>query len=109
MVDIGSFDRKIWLLQPVNMRDSSGGEQDTYEDYIQVYASRKDENGGNFEQLESQRLTAKWVVSWGIRYRSDIDCSWRVRDDRGVVYDIKHIAESKVRKQFLYLKTQTHD
>lgn len=104
----GQFDRKIYLMRPVIARSSTGQETVMYEDVGPIWANRKNETTGATEDDQSQRLTQIATVSWLIRYRTDVNEKWMVRDEFGVQHNIYAIAEMG-RKMYMALKTRRPD
>lgn len=112
-MDAGKLDRKIVLMPPTVSQSDTGAETVNYQEqnWITVWANRKDEMSGNSEQSESNRLTAVWSISWLIRYSiavKNINHTWLVKGDDGEMYDIQHIAYIG-RKQQIAIKTKRHD
>ncbi len=89
-VQIGRMDRKITLRQRVLSRDSMGGVSETWQDMAVVFAEKLDIIGREF--IAAQQVNAEISTKFRIRYRVDINTTWRISYD-GRDYDIISIAE----------------
>ncbi|KAA9357234.1 phage head closure protein [Larkinella humicola] len=104
----GKMDRQVIPQRPTETKSGSGQVIDTFEDLPAIWAARTDETGGADEKVEgSKRLTAVSLVTFTIRYRSDITVKWRLVSD-GDTFDIQHIAPVG-RNHLLAIKCRRHD
>ncbi|WP_234734502.1 head-tail adaptor protein [Tellurirhabdus bombi] len=108
----GDLDRVIHLIKPTPKESRFGGPGTEVEylpeNGVKVWANRKDEIAGASEEVEGKRVTAVSLVSFSIRYRSDINPTWRIVEEGGQVYNIVHVAEQG-RRQWLVIKAKHHD
>ena len=100
------LDRRITLLGTRDTGDRSGWNQHVTEPVeIEVWAGRRDvtatERVTSADSIVSQ-LRSRYVI----RYRTDIDANWRIRDD-GVVSGIEGIREIN-RRRYLELLTRSN-
>ncbi|MGI4862424.1 MAG: phage head closure protein [Janthinobacterium lividum] len=91
-MNLGKLDRQVWLQQPVTPAQNALGEVApvSYQDTALVWAEQKP--GAGAESFIGQQLTPQQVVVWQIRYRSDVQPTWRLQYD-GVTYEITAVTE----------------
>lgn len=102
-MNAGRFDRLITIQQNTETRDNVGGKADTWSTFAQIWAAYKPITG--IENVNADRIEAKGMVNFIIRYRSDITNAMRISYD-GQIYNIKSITEL-TRRQYLTIETET--
>jgi SPP1 family predicted phage head-tail adaptor len=83
-IDAGILDRRVTLLKPIY--NAPEDEVVNWEEVAEVWAG-VDPNSGQ-EVDEAGRMVATLAVPIVIRYRTDIDARWRIRDG-DAEYEVK--------------------
>jgi SPP1 family predicted phage head-tail adaptor len=99
-IEVGTLDKRVTLLRPVYANEYQD-EIAAWEAVAEVWASI----GPNFGQEithEGARVVATSMVPVVIRFRSDIDGRWRIRD-RGHEYAIDAILDVQRRRSQLQI------
>lgn len=98
-------DLRIWitLMKPTGDRDAGLRRGVTFEDFRSVPAARRDVSGKEF--FEAHAVHAEDIVTWTIRFRKDIDTTWRIRH-RETVYDILEINTLGYMQDYLQIKSR---
>lgn len=102
-MNAGRFDRLITIESNTATRDNIGGKVDSWATFAQVWAAYKPVTG--IENVNADRIEAKAMVNFIIRYRSDITNAMRINYD-GQIYNIKSITEL-TRRAYLTIETET--
>jgi SPP1 family predicted phage head-tail adaptor len=96
--DIGKLDKRITIqTKIIGDNISNEDQEDGWEDFKTVYASRDDRTGN--EMYAADKLTGFQDAVFTIRWRNDINLTMRIISD-GMIYDIRSIQEVS-RKRFL--------
>lgn len=101
---IGNLSWYITIQTFSSARDSFGQETLTYSTLDQVWAEPMWQNVSG-EDEKSGAVTAINVVTWRIRYRTDVTTKMRVVDEDGNTYNIKSI-QPDIFKQYMLLETE---
>ena len=96
-MNAGRLDRLITFQQNTPTRDNIGGKVDSWADFCQVWANIK--NTGGVENTNAERVEAKTIIMFTIRYRTDITNALRISFENAY-YNITNIDEV-TRKQYL--------
>lgn len=89
----GRLRHRVTLQQPVQTRDDTTGEViETYADVDEVWAAIEPLSAREF--IQSAALQAQVIARITIRYRGDIQSTWRVADG-AKVYKIEGVLEDK--------------
>jgi SPP1 family predicted phage head-tail adaptor len=89
----GRLSHRVTLQQPVQTRDETTGEVlETYADVADVWAAIEPLSAREF--IQSAALQAQVVARITIRYRSDVQSTWRVVDG-AKIYKIEGVLEDK--------------
>ncbi len=100
----GDLREPIRLERPSYGMDDHGNRMTTYTQVGGVvYASMKDVSGRDF--FAAQAHQTQDVVTFGIRWRSDIDKTWRIVY-HGVPYEIEQINHLGYKRDFLHIKAR---
>jgi SPP1 family predicted phage head-tail adaptor len=102
----GKLDQVVTLYSPVNSRSGLGDDILTFvsegDDWADVISVRGEES------FVAARMDARRMIKVKLRFRDDIETTWRVRWD-GQDYDIKDVDRSERRKGELWLMAQAVD
>lgn len=99
----GDLRHQIALQRPVISVDAKGNRRTAWQDAAVVWASMADVSGKDFYQ--AQAYQAQDTVTFGIRWRGDVDLSWRVLLD-GRAYKIVQINHLGYRGDYMHLKAR---
>ncbi len=99
----GDLRHRVTLQRPEWTTDARGARRTTYVDMAVVYASMADVSGRDF--FEAQAYRAQDVVTIGIRWRDDVDTSWRLVHGN-VAYEILAINHLGYRRDYLHIKAR---
>lgn len=99
----GDLRIRVTLMKPTGERDTGLRRGVTFEEVCSVPAAKRDVSGREF--FEAHSAHAEDVVTWTIRYRTDIDTTWRVRH-RGTEYDILEVNHLGYMQDYLQLKSR---
>ncbi|MDJ1464942.1 phage head closure protein [Nitratireductor sp. GZWM139] len=115
---IGELNRRVTLQEPRSISDGQGGEEDGWVNVATVWARIEDLRG--LERVEAARLASIVTSHIHIRYRSDVDSSWRIvwgsttnvdgediPDPDAAVYRIVALMQPDERKRFLQIEVRT--
>lgn len=99
----GDLKHPILLQKPQMTTDAKGNRITSWVDQASVMASMADVSGRDlYAALANQ---AEDTVTFGIRYRDDIDESWRILWG-GQVYTIRQVNHLGYKRDFIHLKTR---
>jgi SPP1 family predicted phage head-tail adaptor len=91
-------------LERVNyITDSSGNRRADWKVYATVWASKADVSGRDFYAAQAHQ--ALDVITFGIRWRDDIDTECRIVHD-GQVYEIVQINRLGYKRDFMHIKAK---
>lgn len=99
------MDRKIYILQPVEERNSSTGEL-TREWVVLARVWARKVPKAAAERVVGSELVSMASVVWSIRYRGDVTPEMRVQSE-GVIYQIEAATEGPGRRVETLLVTTT--
>jgi len=85
MINAGQYDQRITLQQRVSTIDALGQESQSWIDASTVWAKVRPLKGRDFFAAAQQQATID--VQFCIRYRVDVDATWRVLWG-GVAYEV---------------------
>ena len=104
-IDAGELDERITLQKPITSKDGFGDVTPTWTDVVNggVWAKRRETRAT--ETFEEDRLVAKTITEFTIRYRPDVNPTYRVVDADGKVYEI-HGIQRVGRRRWLKLTTE---
>ena len=100
----GKMDKKIYLQSLIEVNNSGQLEQSWDESLPFTWAEVLTQRGS--ESFVAARTEAEEIIRVGIRYRSDVDSTWRLKwNDR--FYYISAVDDSDKRKGDLWLTAKT--
>jgi SPP1 family predicted phage head-tail adaptor len=99
----GQLDQRVTFYRPVNTRGGYGDDVLSFTVVNTVWAKVTSQKGD--ESFEAARMEARRLVKILVRFRDDIEVTWRVSWD-GQDYDIKDVDRSLKRKGELWLMAQ---
>ena len=99
----GDLRHPITLLMPVDTVSDKGRPVKAWRDQATVYAAKQDVSGREF--YAAQAYHAEDVVTWTLRYRTDVTAEWRLRHG-SQVYEIIEVNHLGYRYDFMRLKTR---
>lgn len=97
----GDLRHAITLLKPVTTLNERNRRETTWEDAGQVWSAKSDVSGREFWQ--AQAYHAEDVVTYTIRWRDDVDATWRL-NDHGVIYNILEVNHLGYMRDYIRLK-----
>lgn len=89
-LDAGKLDRRVTLLKPIYLDDTYQDEISGWEAVADVWAAVQPTYGQ--EMNEGARTVETVTTTIQIRYRTDVDPRWRIRDG-DIVFQIKGILD----------------
>ena len=95
----GDLRHLITLLEPV-VTTVSNRRKVTWKEH-KVYAGKRDVSAREF--FQAQAYNAEDVITFTIRWRSDIDSSWRVQHGKAT-YDISEVNHLGYMRDYMQLK-----
>ena len=100
-IKAGDLRTHIDLLAPVSTINARGRRETSWAEPITVAAGKSDVSGREF--YEAQAYNAEDVVTFTIRYRTDVNATWRARHGE-VLYNIVEVNHLGYMGDFLRLK-----
>ena len=100
-IKAGDLKHPIQLQKPVTTRNEKGRAITVWEDVVTVYAGKADVSGREF--YVAQAYHAEDVVTFTIRWRDDIEPTWRVKH-HGAAFNILEINHLGYMRDFIRLK-----
>ena len=100
-IKAGDLRQVITLIKPTRITDERGRSRATWEDAATVPAAKNDVSGREFWQ--AQAYNAEDIVTFTIRWREDVDATWRVRH-HGITYNIQEVNHLGYMQDYLRLK-----
>ena len=97
----GDLKHRITLERPVDTTDARGNRRTVWQPFATCMASMADVSGRDF--YAAQAYQAQDTVTFGIRWRDDIQKTWRVVSG-GIAYQIEEINHLGYKRDFLHLK-----
>ena len=101
-IKAGDLRHTVKLLKPVSGSDSR--RTTTWAVKAQVYAAKQDVSGREFFQAHA--VNAEDIVTFTIRWRDDIDTTWRLQHGR-TVYNILEVNHLGYMRDYLRLKCRS--
>ena len=86
----GQLDRLITIEQPTETTSATGGRTETWAEFAQAWAGKRDLSGREF--FQAQAVQSEIGTAFRIRWRSAITTKMRINDG-GDLYDIEAIVE----------------
>ena len=102
-IKAGDLRQEIVLKRPVAAVNDRGRPVNGWESAATVMAGKADVSGREFYQ--AQAVHAEDTVTWTIRWRDDIDTTWRV-SHHGVEYEILEVNHLGYLRDYLRLRTR---
>lgn len=102
-IKAGDLRHPVTLLRPVRSVSEKGRPLTAWEAAADVYAAIGDVSGREF--YEAQAYHAENTVTFTLRWRDDLDATWRIRH-HGQVYEIIEVNHLGYKYDFLRLKTR---
>ena len=102
-IKAGDLRHPVTLQRPVVTISDRGRPVTGYEDAARVMAGKADVSGREF--FVAQAYQAEDVVTWTIRWRDDIDSTWRLVH-HGQAYAILEVNHLGYMRDYLRLKTR---
>ena len=99
----GDLKHRITIQRPTFETDARGNRRRTWRDVATVWASMADVSGRDF--YAAQAYQAQDIVTFGIRWRDDIDKECRVLH-AGNPYEIEQINHLGYKRDFLHIKAR---
>ena len=100
----GQLRHPITLQKPTKTVNASGRPVETWADVATVYSQKLDVSSREFYQALA--YNAEDVLTFVIRYRSDVTTSWRLKSS-GQIYQILGINHLGYKYDFLQLKCRS--
>jgi len=100
-IKAGDLKHPIKLLKPVTTKNEKGKNITTWQDVATVYAGKADVSGREF--YAAQAYHAEDVVTFTIRWRDDIEPTWRLKH-HNTHYNILEINHLGYMRDFMRLK-----
>lgn len=100
-IKAGDLRHPITLVRPVTTVDEHKRRTTEWEDVTTVYAAKKDVSGREF--YAAHAVQAEDIETFTIRWRDDIDTTWRVRQ-RETVYNILEVNHLGYMRDYIQLK-----
>lgn len=97
----GDLRHPVTLLKPVTVKGEHNRRTTTWEEVTKVYAAKSDVSGREFYQAHA--INAEDIVTFTIRWRDDIDTSWRVKHG-AATYNILEVNHLGYMRDYLRLK-----
>ena len=100
-MDAGRMDRRLGLYEPVKVKDElTGAVEDGYSLVKTVWARRVPSSVA--ERVIGRALVSAEEVVWSIRYRSDVNAMWKVKEGQDL-YKVIGVMEGWWRKHELLI------
>jgi len=101
----GDLRHRILLQRPETIPDDKGNRKTLWITYATVYASMADVSGRDF--FAAQSYQAQDIVTFGIRWRNDLNVSHRIATVRdGQDYRIEQINRLGYKGDFMHIKAR---
>ena len=100
-IKAGDLRHKITLQKPMTAVGEHSRRTTSYTDVTTVYAAKSDVSGREFYQAHA--VNAEDIVTYTIRWRDDIDTTWRVKQGTAV-YNILEVNHLGYMRDYLRLK-----
>lgn len=104
-IKAGDLRIRLTLMRPTEERDTGRARGVVFEDAAEVAAAKADVSGREF--YAAHAVHAEDVVTWTIRYRTDVTTAWRCREGSGAdgtVYDILEVNHLGYMQDYIRLK-----
>lgn len=103
-IKAGDLRQTVTLIRPVTTTDAGKRRSTSWEDVVTVPAAKTDVSGREFYQAHA--VNAEDIVTITIRWRDDIDTTWRVRH-HGDTYGILEVNHLGYMRDFLRLRCRS--
>ena len=100
-IKAGDLRQVITLMKPVTTKGEHNRRSTTWTDAATVAAAKSDVSGREFYQAHA--VNAEDIVTFTIRWRDDIDVTWRVKHG-STVYGILEVNHLGYMRDYLRLK-----
>lgn len=87
------LNRIVSIEHPTIARDDFGGVKTAWKPFDTVWADKRAMKGTERFRQDSNRMQSLRMAVFTIRHRDDIFEVYRLRDDDGVVWDIKGVSD----------------
>lgn len=102
----GKLDRRI-TLQAIAREENGDPTDGQWQDVASVWAAKMDQN--QVERFVSDQTLAEAVRGYTIRYRTDVDPTWRIEDEHNDFWHIEGVAEGEGRRRETVLLCSRYD
>lgn len=91
----------IRLMKPTSSVNAKGRKETAWEELPTIFAAKADVSGREFWQ--AQAYNAEDIVTYTIRYRTDVDVTWRIKD-HGKILNILEVNHMGYMQDYIRLK-----
>jgi len=103
-IKAGDLKHPVTLLKPVTTLGEHNRRRTEWTEAASVMADKSDVSGREFFQAHA--VNAEDIVTFTIRWRDDIDSTWRVQH-HGATYNVLEVNHLGYMRDFLRLKCRT--
>ena len=103
-IKAGDLRHPVTLIRPVTVTGEHNRRSTTWEDVTTVHAAKQDVSGREFFQAHA--VNAEDIVTFTIRWRDDIDTTWRVKHGT-TTYGILEVNHLGYMRDYLRLKCRS--